>query len=96
MNVHRILGPAGLLPAILLMTSPGGGAQQRDPHIGYVFPAGGQKGTTIEVTVAGQFLNGAGEVFLSGKGLQARVVKYYKPPAKSRTSGRVPRCTTTS
>ena len=33
-------------------------AQQQAPHIGYVYPAGGRQGTTFQVTVGGQFLDG--------------------------------------
>ena len=32
-------------------------AQQNSPHIGYVYPAGGQAGTTFEVIAGGQFLD---------------------------------------
>ncbi|MBC8870029.1 MAG: peptidase [Planctomycetes bacterium] len=51
----------------------------RDPHIGYVYPAGGQQGTTLEITVGGQFLDGAGDVLVSGKGVEATVTKHTKP-----------------
>ena len=33
-------------------------AAASEPRIGYVYPAGGQQGTTFEVTVGGQFLDG--------------------------------------
>jgi hypothetical protein len=52
---------------------------QRDPHIGYLFPAGGQRGTELEVTVGGQFLDGARDVHVSGPGIQATVVAHTKP-----------------
>ncbi len=55
----------------------GAGAPQ--PHIGYVFPAGGQQGTTFEVTVGGEFLRGVRAVFVSGDGVTAEVVKYHRP-----------------
>lgn len=48
----------------------------RDPYIGYVYPAGGQQGTVFRVTVAGQRLNGAREVYVSGTGVSATVVGY--------------------
>jgi hypothetical protein len=28
----------------------------RDPHIGYVYPAGGQRGTTVQILIGGQHL----------------------------------------
>ena len=54
-------------------------AAQRYPQIGYVYPAGGRQGASFEVTVGGQYLNGAEEVYVSGTGVQAAVVKYVKP-----------------
>lgn len=54
-------------------------AQAKDPHIGYVYPAGGQRGTTVEVVVGGQFLDGTTDVLSSGGGLRITVVKINKP-----------------
>jgi len=51
----------------------------RDPHIGYVYPAGGQQGTTFEITVGGQYLDGASDAIVSGKGVKATVIKHTKP-----------------
>ncbi len=52
---------------------------QPAPHAGYVYPAGGRQGTTFEVTVGGQFLDGVNRVMVSGDGIQASVVEYFKP-----------------
>ena len=52
---------------------------KREPHIGYLYPAGGQQGTTVYVTAGGQFLKGAADVYISGQGVHGEVVKYYKP-----------------
>jgi len=52
---------------------------RRDSHIGYVFPAGGQRGTTFEVTVGGQFLDGTTEALASGSGVRLTVVRLNKP-----------------
>ncbi len=52
---------------------------QRDPHIGYIYPAGGQQGTTFEIIVAGQNLNYITNAYVSGIGVQA-VVPLYEPP----------------
>jgi len=55
-------------------------AQPKDAHIGYIFPAGGQRGTTFEVTIGGQFLDGTTGVLLSGgSGVHATVLKINKP-----------------
>jgi len=52
---------------------------QRDPSIGYIYPAGGRQGSDIEVTIGGQYLRGLSEVLVSGQGVQASVLKYIKP-----------------
>jgi hypothetical protein len=54
-------------------------AAQNVPRIGYVFPAGGQVGRTIEVVIGGQFLGAATNVIFSGTGIQATVVDFHKP-----------------
>lgn len=73
---HRIVGLV-----VLLTAAPPAWAQQqkRNPHIGYVYPAGGRQGTTFEVTVGGQYLAGASQVIVSGEGVEAAVSEYTKP-----------------
>ena len=55
-------------------------AQQapRDPQIAYVYPAGGRQGTSFNVTVGGQFLDGASQAHVSGGGVRVSVSRYYK------------------
>lgn len=55
------------------------GQPERQPKIGYVFPAGGRQGTNFEVLVGGQRLLGALDIQVSGEGVEATVVKYYRP-----------------
>jgi len=71
------------LVGVILAAAPGAMAQQT-PHVGYVYPAGGRQGTTFEVTVGGQFLNGVNEVHFSSPGLRATVTKYIKPIPRNR------------
>lgn len=52
---------------------------QRAPQIGYAFPAGGQVGSTFEVKLAGQYLDGVNGARISGEGVQAKVLEYVKP-----------------
>jgi hypothetical protein len=52
---------------------------QATPHIGYVYPAGGQQGATFEVTIGGQTLNGAANVHITGQGIEATVIEHIKP-----------------
>ena len=58
--------------------------QTTGPAIFFVYPAGGQLGKTVEATVAGQQLKGATAVWVSGKGLTARLVPEEKPDPKAK------------
>jgi len=57
-----------------------GQSTANQPHIGYLYPAGGQAGTVLQITVGGQSLRGAHDVYVSGEGVQATVVEYFRPP----------------
>jgi hypothetical protein len=63
----------GLMLAMIL--AMGAWAQSRDPHIGYVYPAGGQRGTTFEATISGQYLANASAVYVSGVGVTFKIVE---------------------
>lgn len=52
---------------------------EQTPHIGYLYPAGGRQGTTVEVSVGGQYLRGAKTVYFSGEGVRATVTSYVRP-----------------
>ncbi len=67
------------LAGLAVLTVSLGLAQQPAPHIGYVYPAGGQRGTTVTITIGGQFLRGAGELLFSDPSLEARVTGYSRP-----------------
>lgn len=51
----------------------------RHPHVGYLYPAGGQTGTTLRILAGGQYLRRANAVHVSGDGVHARILKYYRP-----------------
>ena len=65
-----------LLICVALMSS---WANAEPPHIGYLYPAGGQQGTDIQITVGGQLLRGATKVYISGEGVEASVIEYMRP-----------------
>ncbi len=69
-----------LLVACLVATSAH--AQQKPPHVGYLFPAGGQRGSTFEITMGGQYLKGATNVIVSGSGVDVTVLQYVKALSK--------------
>ncbi len=52
---------------------------QTAPHIGYVFPAGGQQGAKFQARIGGQFMDGATNVYVSGGGVQAAIEEYSRP-----------------
>ncbi|MCX6910651.1 MAG: PPC domain-containing protein [Verrucomicrobia bacterium] len=67
----------GLGAALALV--PAARAQQFMPHIGYVYPAGGKQGSSFELTIGGQYLDGVTNAFVTGGGISATVVSYVKP-----------------
>lgn len=52
---------------------------QREPHIGYLYPAGAQAGTTAEIVLGGQHLEGLSEVLITGTGVSATIGKFRRP-----------------
>lgn len=54
---------------------------QRVPRIGYVYPPGGQVGTSFEVVVGGQYLDAPTGAFISGGGIEVEVLSHDKPPS---------------
>jgi len=53
-------------------------AQGQNQYIGYVYPAGGQQGTTLTVKLGGQRLDGIYDAIITGEGVSAKVVQYYR------------------
>ena len=51
---------------------------QRRPYIGYTYPAGAQQGTTCQIKLGGQDLDDVNAVLVTGTGVSARVVNYYR------------------
>ena len=51
----------------------------KNPHIGYVYPTGGQLNSSFEVTVGGQYIKEVTELYFSGSGVKAEVVGWYRP-----------------
>ncbi len=65
--------------AVLVTAVAGWGQVSREPHIGYVFPAGAQQGTTVHVVVGGEYLRGVKDLVIAGKGLHVTVGDYVRP-----------------
>jgi len=75
--MHKAMWP--LMGMVACAAAAWGAPAARDPYIGYVYPAGGRQGTVFRAMVAGQRLNGAREVYISGAGVSATVVGYEGP-----------------
>ncbi len=67
-----------LLIAILVLYAANaqGASSEREPHIGYLYPAGGQQGSVVKITVGGQFIKDANEVYVTGNGVHGSVTHY--------------------
>ena len=70
-----------VIAGVAVCTSAAAWAQQarREPEIGYLYPAGGQRGTTVEIIAGGQFLRGADQVYIAGDGVEGVVIQHYPP-----------------
>ena len=51
----------------------------KSPHIGYLYPAGGCRGTVFQVWVGGQGLRGCKDAYVTGEGVHATVVEFVPP-----------------
>ncbi len=73
----RILAIALPLLAALVAAPPALGV----PRIGYVYPAGGQAGSTFEVIMGGQALDQPVGIVVSGEGVSAEIIEHDKVPS---------------
>lgn len=48
------------------------------PYIGYVYPAGGQQGTTFQVKLGGQGLEDVNGVQVTGSGVSAKIIEFHR------------------
>lgn len=65
---------------LLIPASAAFAQQQRgDAKIGYIYPAGGQQGSTFHIIVGGQQLDQVDGVYISGDGVTAKIVDHFKP-----------------
>ncbi|MCX6910891.1 MAG: PPC domain-containing protein, partial [Verrucomicrobia bacterium] len=64
-----VLGMAGVVAM-----APSAWAQR--PYVGFVYPAGGQQGTTFQLKLGGQGMGGVDGVVVSGSGVTAKVIEY--------------------
>lgn len=65
-----------LVLAILAVAASSALAQNQ--YIGYVYPAGGQQGSTFPIRLGGQRLQHASDLMVTGEGVSVRLVDYYQ------------------
>lgn len=63
---------------LAILAAVASSAWAQNQYIGYVFPAGGQQGTTFAIRLGGQALLYASDVVVTGEGVSARLVDYYR------------------
>ncbi len=70
---------SGLAAALLLATGSWAQPTALEPHLGYLYPAGAQEGSTVRIVAGGQLLRGVSGVHLTGDGVRATVIKHFRP-----------------
>ena len=77
--MHLPPRPALSLLVSLALALLGAATVRAAPNIGYVYPAGGQRGTTVTVSVGGQTLSGASNAYFSIPGATVKVLGHERP-----------------
>ena len=74
-NLTSLRPTAAALLASWILVALNAAASARQPRVNYVYPAGGQVGTSVEVTVGGQYFENVSGVRLSGDGVTGTILK---------------------
>ena len=74
MRAQHLLGALAIVACFVTLNVRG-----QNPHLAYVYPAGGRTGTTFQITVGGQALMGASGALVSGNGVTATVLDRVRP-----------------
>jgi hypothetical protein len=70
-----ILALAGLAAATVAQAQTRTAAR---PYIGFVYPAGGQQGTTVKIKLGGQALEGITGAIVTGSGVSVKLLEYQR------------------
>lgn len=63
---------------LAILAAAASSVMAQNQYIGYVYPAGGQQGSTFPIRLGGQGLVDASDVIVSGEGVSVRLVDYYR------------------
>ncbi len=64
--------------AALALAAMASSVHAQNQYIGYVYPAGGQQGTTFPIRLGGQQLLYVSDIVVTGEGVSVRLVDYYR------------------
>jgi len=64
---------------ILMLLTFAAWRTQAQPHIAYIYPAGGQIGTTFQIVIGGQNLTSISNALVTGDGVRATVLERNRP-----------------
>ena len=64
--------------ALVVLLAGSSSAVAQRQYIGYVYPAGGQQGSTFSIRLGGQALAYPSDVVVSGEGVSVRLIDYYR------------------
>ncbi|MEO8616940.1 MAG: hypothetical protein ABI600_17505 [Luteolibacter sp.] len=68
-----------VFPWLLVAAMALGQSGKNDPRVGYLSPPGACRNTTVEILAGGQNLRFVNAVRVSGNGVDARIIKTYRP-----------------
>jgi hypothetical protein len=74
-----ILAVIAALVACFNTADSWGQRRGQDPHLAYAYPAGCERGMSSEIVVGGQYLKDVNEVYVSGDGVQVKIIGWYRP-----------------
>lgn len=64
--------------ALLVLLGATAHAQVREPRAGYIYPAGGLRGTSFDAVLGGQYIEGATNLLVSGSGVSAQILRHVR------------------
>jgi hypothetical protein len=67
-----------LILGLAMLVAAASSARAQNQYIGYVYPAGGQQGSTFPIRLGGQGLVYAADLVVSGDGVSVRLVDFYR------------------
>jgi hypothetical protein len=88
MNPFRVCCGLAALVFFALLPRPNF-ASESDPDLGYIMPAGGQRGGSVLAMVGGQRLRGAAQIVFETPGLSGEVLGFYPPIRNLQTEARL-------